>query len=127
MAKEQHASSSNGGGKKEVLKRLLEAPVPTPAPVEAPAPVRDIIELTPAEQEELRSLDRLILERKASVSDLVMSFEQEKLQRLQAVQHASNAYMERAKALLQSRGVNLESPNERWNLDTTKMVFNRLK
>jgi CHAD domain-containing protein len=114
MAKEQHASSSNGGGKKEVLKRLLEAPVPTPA-------------LTPAEQEELRSLDRLILERKASVSDLVMSFEQEKLQRLQAVQHASNAYMERAKALLQSRGVNLESPNERWNLDTTKMVFNRLK
>lgn len=111
------------GGKKELKKPEELPPILTPSGDGLP----DNIPLTQPEQDGMRALERVVLERQAMLGDLQMAYEQRKSELLQGLQIAMNAKMERAKLLAETHGLKTDDPAVRWNLDTTKMVFHRLK
>lgn len=118
------AKSAHTKGTKKVAKlHLVDPVVPVPEPVvERPT----LIELHLEEKVELRKLEQAIIDRKMNLADLVVQFELDKARMLLEVQKAANAHLSLARATLKTHGIE-PLPTEQWNLDTTKMVFNRLK
>lgn len=92
----------------------------------------DLIHLNPEDAQSLRNIEQNILKCKMRLADLelaIANLNKEKEQLFKLIAEQNNEFVATARKLAVKNGINPDGDpsNERWNLDSSAMVFQRVK